>query len=234
VTDNATPELIPDTTLGKANHKTAWQLIPTDRTTQEVRPETVLVALMQAGPGEPLQESIEEAEPLIEAIEYAALCLNAEDTYILNAINSEGITFDELGARLGVSKTHSHRLYGRALNRLRTLLLNHPPVRERLGMEQTWNAAAMQELVAIASYEEDWPDGNPPYPLTEATDDVCRNIDAAISHFQNGYEKYIHQQTNLRPWPWTEAKLLLKSLWNLNIKSCLKRPQSIKAQNKIS
>jgi len=153
-----------------------------------MRPETVLTALMEQGPGDALQESVEDAGPLIVAIEYAAVCMNAEDTYVLNAINSEDCGFEELGTRLGVSRTHAWRLHQRALKRLRTLLLNQPEVRERMNMEPTWNAAAMEALVGIASFEDDWPEGNPDYPLADAVSDVTAEIEAAIRNLQNGYE----------------------------------------------
>jgi len=178
------------TRVGDGPRLVTWQLLPTDLMSKDVRPETVLAALMQQAPGDPLLESLEDVEPLTDAIAYAAECLNAEDTFILNAINSEGLTYDELAERLGLSRSRTWRLHERAIKRLRTLLLNHPPVRERLRMEPTWNAAAMQELVAIAGYEEGWDDPDVAYTTVDAAADVCHHIDLAIAYQQEGKENW--------------------------------------------
>lgn len=154
-------------------------LFETDLTSRDVRPETVLQALMEAGPGDALAESIEECGVLHEAVRYAADCLSPEDTYILNSIASEGVTYEELSHRLGTSKSQGWRLHQRAVARLRILLLNHPPVRERLGMEPTWNAAAMHELIEIAGYDESWPAGTPDYLLADAVVDIGCGIELA-------------------------------------------------------
>lgn len=55
-------------------------------------------------------------------------------------------------------------------------------------MQPTWNAAAMAELVAISSYEEDWPDDSMPYPLADAVSDVCTMVDEAIAYHHDGKE----------------------------------------------
>lgn len=156
-TEHVVPELIDDNDfrserLTILDH--AW-------TTKTVRPHTVLQALMEAAPDTAVAESVEECSVIHLAVAYAAECLSAEDTFVLNAKNSEDITFEELGERLGLSRTQSWRLYRRATHRLRYLLLNHPPVRERLGMQPSWNSAAMQELIAIAGYDEGPIDGPP-------------------------------------------------------------------------
>lgn len=163
-------------------------VIETDWTSATVRPETVLAALMVQAPGDSLQESLEDAAVLIEAINYAIECLSLEDIWILNAIQHEGITYDELAIRLGVSRTQGWRLHARSLKRLKTLLLNHPPVRERLGMKPTWNAAAMTELIAIASYEEDWPEGTTEYLIEDAVSDVSASIELAVKCLDAGRE----------------------------------------------
>lgn len=175
------PELIDDNEF-----KRRLELLPNDWTSRTMRPASVLAALMQAAPDEPLQASVEEMQPLADAVAYATECINDEDTYIINCIASEQITYDELAARLGVSRSHSWRLYQRALHRLRTLLLNHPPVRERLGMEPTWNAAAMEQLVFLAGYEDEGDDV--PYPLDVCADDISHNVQNAIWQMQDGKE----------------------------------------------
>ena len=181
--DQVVPELLDDRDLRQGR----LELFDTDWTSREVRPATVLAALMVQAPGDPLQESIEETVPLHEAIEYASGCLTAEETYILNAIDSEGITYDQLAARMNLNRIKCWRMHQRAFRRLSTLLLNHPPVRERLGMEPTWNAAAMAELVGIASYQEDW-DVEVGYLPADAAADVSYYIDKAVTALDAGTE----------------------------------------------
>lgn len=146
---NVTPEEIDD-----VEFKDKLPLIPSSLTSNDVRPQTVFAALMQAAPGDTPQESVEESAVMVAAIAYAAEAMSDEDTYVLNAIQFEDITFDELASRLGVARSTGWRLHKRALRRLRTLLLNHQPVRERLGMPETWNSAAMAALIEIAGYDE--------------------------------------------------------------------------------
>lgn len=173
--DNVTPELIDD-----REFKDRLELLPSDWTSRDVRPATVIAALMQQAPGDGYQDSLEDTAVLDEAIAYTLDCLTAEDIYILNAIQHEGITYEELAKRLGVSRTQGWRLHRRSLERLRTLLLNHPPVRERLGMEPTWNAAAMRELIMIAGYDEDWPEGSPESTLEQYAATVAWRIGSAV------------------------------------------------------
>lgn len=166
------------------------ELIPSDLTTREVRPQTVLVALMMQAPGDPLQESVEEVSGLHEAIAYASDCVTDEDLYILNAINAEGIGFDGLAARLSVSRTQGWRLHKRSITRLRALLLSHAPVRERLGMPPTWNSAAMAELVTISGFDEGWPEDQGPYTMSAAALDIVGAIEVAVRQLDAGVEKY--------------------------------------------
>lgn len=180
------PDLIDDRDLRQKLHR--GELFAHDHTSRDMRPATILHALMEQAPGDPLQESVEDTEGLQAAIGYAARCCTAEDTYVLNAICSEQVTFDVLGGRLGVSRTHAWRLYQRALARLRTLLLNQPEVRERLNMEPSWQAAAMDALIGIASFEEDWDADNPPYLLADAADDIAECVSHAVGYLENGKE----------------------------------------------
>lgn len=193
--DQRVPEEIDDTRLGLGNNPIIG-LLPTDRTSQDVRPETVIEALMVQAPGDTLQESFEEASPLIAAINYAQRCMSNEDIYVLNAINAEGIRYEDLADRLGVSKTQAWRMNARALRRLRALLLNSPEVRKKLLMPETWNAAAMDVLVNVASFEDDWPDADLMYELDDAADDIWHDINTAVRSMQDSRE--YHAVLNLQ------------------------------------
>jgi DNA-directed RNA polymerase specialized sigma subunit len=98
------------------------------------RPATALEALMSAAPYEEPTESIEEVQPFREAVAECMEQLNEEDRYIIDAINSERVTLDVLGKRLGVSRMHASRLRDAAFGRLRVIMLTNPIIRARLNL----------------------------------------------------------------------------------------------------
>jgi hypothetical protein len=115
------------------------------------RPETPIEALMMAGIGEDTVESVQELQPLREAVAQCIEQLNDEDRFIVDAVNSEMISYEELGERLGVSKPHAWRLKNAAYERLRHLLTMHPVIRRRIPVASTWEESAMQWIDHLAS-----------------------------------------------------------------------------------
>ena len=96
------------------------------------RPETPIEALMQAAPGEDVRESVEELQPFREAVASCIDQLSEQDRFIIDAVNTEMISLEELGERLGVTKTHAWRLRNSAMDNLRKIMLQDPTVLERL------------------------------------------------------------------------------------------------------
>ena len=96
------------------------------------RPETPLEALMQAAPGEDIQESVVELQPFREAVAGCIDKLDAQDRFIIDAVNTEMVSLEGLGKRLGVTKTHAWRLRNSAMDNLRKIMLQDPTVLERL------------------------------------------------------------------------------------------------------
>jgi len=96
------------------------------------RPETPIEALMQAAPGEDVRESVEELQPFREAVASCIDQLSEQDRFIIDAVNTEMISLEELGERLGVTKTHAWRLRNSAMDSLRKIMLQDPTVLERL------------------------------------------------------------------------------------------------------
>jgi DNA-directed RNA polymerase specialized sigma24 family protein len=96
------------------------------------RPETPMEALMQAVPGEEIKESVEELQPFREAVANCIEQLNEQDRYIIDAVNTERISLEELGERLGVTKTHAWRLRNSAMENLKKIMVQDPTVLERL------------------------------------------------------------------------------------------------------
>lgn len=96
------------------------------------RPETPIEALMQAAPGENIRESVEELQPFREAVASCIDKLSEQDRFIIDAVNTEMISLEELGERLGVTKTHAWRLRNSAMDNLKKIMLQDPTVLERL------------------------------------------------------------------------------------------------------
>lgn len=99
------------------------------------RPESPLEALMRAAPGQTPSESVEELQPFREAVADCIDLLDEQDRFIVDALNSEMISLDELGKRLGISKTHAWRLRNEAYNKLRDIMMGNPIIRKRLRLD---------------------------------------------------------------------------------------------------
>jgi hypothetical protein len=115
------------------------------------RPRTMMEALMLSI-SDVVEESVEELQPLREAVAICIEQLNEQDQFIVNAINSEFISFDELGKRLGVSKPHAWRLKNNAYARLQQVLTMHPLIRKKVRVVETWEQSAAQWVMHIASF----------------------------------------------------------------------------------
>jgi len=98
-------------------------------------PQTEIQALMEAAPGEEPVESLEEIQPLREAVADCLDQLDAQDKFVIDALNSERVSLQELGDRLGVSRMHASRLRDAAFGRLRAVMAEHPVIRKRLGFD---------------------------------------------------------------------------------------------------
>jgi len=115
------------------------------------RPETPMEALMMAGIGEETVESVQELQPLREAVAHCIDQLSEQDRFIVDAVNSEMISYEELGERLGVSKPHAWRLKNAAYERLKYLMTMHPTIRRRVNVANTWEESAEQWVDHLAS-----------------------------------------------------------------------------------
>ena len=99
------------------------------------RPDNDWQALMEAAPGDEPIQSRDALQPLREAVADCMDMLSDQDRMIIDAFNSERITYDELGKRLGVSLTHAWRLRGAAYDNLEQLLLMHGTIRKYLRLD---------------------------------------------------------------------------------------------------
>lgn len=98
-------------------------------------PDNPIQALMEAAPGDEPVESLEELQPLREAVADCLDSLSEHDRFVIDALNTERVTLQELGDRLGVSRMHASRLREQAFDRLRRLMAEHPVIRQRLGLD---------------------------------------------------------------------------------------------------
>jgi RNA polymerase sigma-B factor len=96
------------------------------------KPSTPMEALMNAAPFMDPEESSQELQPFREAVADCLDLLEEHDRYVIDALNSERVTLQVLGDRLGVSRMHASRLRDSAMGRLRDIMLEHPVIRERL------------------------------------------------------------------------------------------------------
>jgi len=114
------------------------------------RPNTAMEALMLSI-SDVIEESAEELQPLREAVAICIEQLDEQDQFIVNSVNSEFVSYDELGKRLGVSKPHAWRLKNNAYARLQQLLVMHPLVRKKVRVVNTWEQSASQWVMHMAS-----------------------------------------------------------------------------------
>jgi DNA-directed RNA polymerase specialized sigma subunit len=91
---------------------------------------------MMAAPLTDTEESVVELQPLREAVAECIEKLNEQDRFIIDAINSEMISLQALGERMGISKVHVWRLRNAAYERLSLLLHSNPYIRERLNLDE--------------------------------------------------------------------------------------------------
>ena len=114
------------------------------------RPNTAMEALMLSI-SDVIEESAEELQPLREAVAVCIEQLDEQDQFIVNSVNSEFVSYDELGKRLGVSKPHAWRLKNNAYARLQQLLVMHPLIRKKVRVVNTWEQSASQWVMHMAS-----------------------------------------------------------------------------------
>ena len=99
------------------------------------RPENEWQALMEAVPGNAPTESKDALQIIREAVVDCIDMLSEQDKYIIDAMNSEQITYDELDKRLGTSLTHAWRLRHAAYKNLEQILERHEVIRQHLRLD---------------------------------------------------------------------------------------------------
>lgn len=97
------------------------------------RPDNEMQALMEAAPGQTIETSNDEIDSLRSIVIYCIDMLSEQDRYIIESINYEQITYEQLGKRLGMSNVHAWRLKQDAYKRLMNLMLEHKVIRDYLG-----------------------------------------------------------------------------------------------------
>jgi DNA-directed RNA polymerase specialized sigma24 family protein len=99
------------------------------------RPEDDWQALMEAVPGNEPTQSKDALQPLREAVADCIDMLTEQDRFIIDAMNSEQITYDELSKRLGISIAHAWRLRHAAYKNLEQILEGHAVIRQYLRLD---------------------------------------------------------------------------------------------------
>ena len=133
-----------------------WPAHVLGETTFSRKPDTAIEALMEAAPGEPVEESLEELHDLREAVIDAVERLDPKYRFVIDAINSERLSLAQLANRMGISKTHAHRLQTQAFAQLRADLSTDTTVRRRLNMKpDSWNAGCRAALKRLEPYSNE-------------------------------------------------------------------------------
>tara|TARA_R100000458_G_C8261127_1_gene236617 strand:- start:497 stop:850 length:354 start_codon:yes stop_codon:yes gene_type:complete len=97
------------------------------------RPSTLVEAVMNAAPGAPFEESLEEQDLIRDQVADALDALDADDAWIFHMIANVGLSIRFVGTVMGIPKSTLHRRYHRIRRDLAADLLRHPEIQERLG-----------------------------------------------------------------------------------------------------
>ena len=96
------------------------------------QPETELQALMETAPHDTPATSIEESMALRDTIADAIDNMDQRERWVFLAHVNRGMSFQDIGQEMGISKTHAHYLHGQARQSLQDALMAEPTVAERL------------------------------------------------------------------------------------------------------
>lgn len=97
------------------------------------RPETDLVAMMQAAPGAAEVESVESQDALADELADAVEQMDERLRWVFQAHVNRGLSFSQIAVEIGMSKSRAHELYQLAQAELIALLRDAPITQERLG-----------------------------------------------------------------------------------------------------
>lgn len=154
-------------------------------TTFTRRPETPIEALLEATPGETPETSLQEIAELRDVVIDAIEQLPDRLRFVVDAINSERLSLHQLARRMGISKTHAHRLREQAFAELRAALSTHPIIRRRMNMKpETWQHAALDALSQLCPMDP------------SADDELNERIRTAMSDMRSRFH-YEQARTDL-------------------------------------
>lgn len=117
------------------------------------RPENDYQALMETRPFEEPKESNDDLLYLRDVVAEYVDQLDERELWIVNAFISERKSLQAIADELGFSKTHVWRLRNEAFDKLKHAMTMNPTIRERIQMAETWEQAAGQWVMHLASQE---------------------------------------------------------------------------------
>jgi len=100
------------------------------------QPENEWQALMEAPPGYEIASPKTAISELVEIVRDCVEMLLPQDQYIVHAMAYERITYEEMGARLGVSAPHAWRLKQVAYRHLAEVLVIDQRIRKYLRTDE--------------------------------------------------------------------------------------------------
>jgi len=114
------------------------------------KPESFLEAIMQADPSASPDLSY-QMRPIIEVVAECIDQLDEEERFVIEATFYERAPLQEVGDRLGVSKTHAWRLRNSATAHLAELLKEHTIIRSKYMEAETWGESAAGWVASLSA-----------------------------------------------------------------------------------
>lgn len=121
-----------------------------DRLWNTHKPESFMEALMQTDPSA-VPDLSYQMRPIIEAVAECIDQLDEEQRFVIEATFYERASLQEVGDRLGVSKTHAWRLRNSATARLGELLKEHTLIRSKYMEPETWGESAAGWVASLST-----------------------------------------------------------------------------------
>lgn len=138
------------------------------------KPTTSTEWMMMTDEVEPLDDTEHQ-----EVVAAALAQMGEQSKFILMAVFYERIAYEELGSRLGVSKTHAWRLTRKAIEELRALLTGDPILTRRYKLYTTWDDACASTVDSFMRSKARQPDDIVEYARAGLINCFQQSIDPA-------------------------------------------------------
>lgn len=114
-------------------------------------PENELQALMEAAPNSTPARHKRQVQVFKDAVQDCINTLEPRDKFVVQAYDHEGLSYQQLANRLGITKSPARRLHLRILQqRLRPIMEAHPDLSDRIAeAPTTWDEACRRKVFRL-------------------------------------------------------------------------------------